>query len=542
MKLKKLQLIGAVLMGIGILYSCTDDYFEFDKIKTEDWTPTFAIPLVNSTLTLSDVLMNEDTNGLVQTGTNDVLQVIYEGAVKSQLGANQVSLPNETSTNTISNVLVPPGSPFTVPYNYNLPYNAPNGIEVDSMLLKRGNFRVLAQSDFQHAIQIDATMPGFKDENGTVLQFTINIPPTNGNNPITRSSDPIDLNGYTVDMTKDGSGNPTFNNIRIEMDVTITPVAGNPSSVNDELIITSDFTNVAFKQFHGYIGQDAIDLDPDTIDVGLFKNFDQGIFYLAEPFLEVNMNNSYGLPMDLVFEDLKSVNPSIGTSVDFDLSQVLTNNTVVLNSPTGPGVATTTITLDEKNSNVDLIISSLLKQIAYDAVVNPNPQGKTQRNFLTDTSAIGMDVFLRMPFKGFASGFLLFDTLDFEFENSDQLENGIVRVRASNGFPIGTQLQLYFADDRYQLIDSLVTATTGSLEIPGASTDGNGNITGNGDMVSDLSLNSARLSELKDSKYMIIRAELETTNGGAATPDTVVFKSDYRLEIAVGLKATILID
>ena len=41
-----------VLFFSIFFYACTEDYFEFDKITTEDWRPELAFPLVNSNLTL----------------------------------------------------------------------------------------------------------------------------------------------------------------------------------------------------------------------------------------------------------------------------------------------------------------------------------------------------------------------------------------------------------------------------------------------------------------------------------------------------------
>ena len=46
------------------IQSCIEKELDFDSIKTQKWNSEWALPLINSTLTLSDLLT--DTTGIIQ--------------------------------------------------------------------------------------------------------------------------------------------------------------------------------------------------------------------------------------------------------------------------------------------------------------------------------------------------------------------------------------------------------------------------------------------------------------------------------------------
>ncbi len=531
------QRLSLLVIALSFLFACTEDYFEFDKIITDEWSPEFAVPLINSSLNLENILANEDTAGLVSADPNTgVLQVVYEGNVISKVGGDNISLEDQDDQSSFSGIVVPPGPPLTIPYNTSINYSPSGGVEVDSVLLKGGNFVMTLESEFRHPIQVVITYPGFKDASGQTLQMTFNLPPSNGSSPAVRSLI-TDLSGFKIDMTNNGTG---VNSIPINTSITITPIPDNPSSTNDELRFVSNIRNIDFKDFYGYIGQAPLDLSEDTILIALFKNFDQGRFFLSDPTLGIRVSNSYGMPLTLTFDYLNAATPDFSPTVQ--AINLGNNNPKDLNAPSGRGTAFTTIDLTKDNSNIAQIISSLLKSIAYDANAVPNAGGNTgRRNYISDTSSIGLDVSLKLPFTGFASGLVMEDTIDFEFESAENLKSGIIRTRMENGFPIQGALQLIFTDKNYLPLDSLY-ASGQEVLIPAAPVDANGFSSRIASALKDTEIKGDRLNKLKNSKFAILRAELETTNGALAVPDTVTFLAGYKLDVAVGIKAKVSID
>src|SRR5690606_18478832 len=186
------------------------------------------------------------------------------------------------------------------------------------------------------------------------------------------------------------------------------------------------------------------------------------------------------------------------------------------------------------------VVSSLLKQIIYDAKAEFNPNGPTTRNYLTDTSRIGLEVMLRLPFEGRASDFHLIDTIDFNFEGVDELESGIIKVNSENGFPVDVNIQVFFANSAYEIIDSLFDDSANRKVIESALVDNNGRVNQSTISSHEIEVNRERLKNLINGRYAIIDANVNTLDYQDST--NVACYSNYRLDVNLGVKAKILID
>lgn len=529
----------ALVFASSLLWACTDDYFEFDEIGTNDWRPELAIPLVKSTLSLEDIIITQDSNGVIKEDPNSgVLEVIYDGRVFSTPGADLITLPNQSFEEPFRLPAPLPNTGGTVSENYNTIIDFDNGgnsAEIDSILLKGGSMVLTVENEFEHNVLIDATFPSIKNASGQSLVFTYDIPARTGSNAVVRSNIQ-DLNGYAVDMTNNGS---SFNKIPIDFDITFNLTSGNSSIPTEALTFNFDMRNLVFKEFSGFIGQTTIPLDQDSINVDIFKNFIDAKFFLSNPLLDINILNSFGLPVDLVFNQLTGFNSRVNPNT-IQVQLPPDARPINLNYPTRYGQETTLVRLDTNQSNIDSVVSFLVQQIVYNAEANFNPTNdRNIRNFITDTSQLGLDVFLRLPFAGYASGFTLQDTIEFEFENSDQLDNGLIRVRVDNGFPIGGDLQITFVDNNYETLEVLFEDGPETVILP-APVDNNGDVINSVFKLTDGEITSERIKNLTQSKFAIIQVKLET--GGSSNQEIVTFKRGYDIDVTMGLKAKLLID
>ncbi|MEQ8623538.1 MAG: hypothetical protein RJQ00_13420 [Vicingaceae bacterium] len=536
------------LIGI-LMLSCTDDYFEFDKIKVDDWKPELAIPLVNSSLTLANIIQKSDTNGIVNPNpTTNILEVIYEGSVFSTKGALVIDIPNQVFEESLQlDAPIPPsptGGSQQESFQRAIDFDNNNtALEIDSVLLKQGILVINVENSYQHNAILELTFPTFKDNNGDKLVLNFDIPPApSASSPSVRAIT-TDLTGFVLNMAEDENGNAAINKYPFLADLTfnLTPNIG--SNTNDEIKITGGLNNLAFEKFYGYVGQLDLELDQDSITIDLFKNFVDGTFFIANPFLDVTVSNSFGVPINLTFQKIAGYNPSKNPT---EIEAVLPVDPITgqrnvrrLNAPTNFGVAETVIESNKMNSNVADVISYLPKQIIYDAKADFNPNGKTgSRNYLSDTSQIGLDVYLRLPFEGYVSDFKLVDTIDFNFSNNDEIESGLIRMKADNGFPVESEIQVIFTDSNYQAIDSLYPEGQRSV-IPSSIINDKGESVQNSIKTTDVTISGERINLLTEGRYAIIKAELQSTN---SPNQNVRFFEDYRLDINLGLKATIVIN
>ena len=546
--MKKINIAFLFLMIIsGVWYSCTEDYFDGD-ISIDDWQPRFAIPLVNSTLTLEDIIIKSDTNGLVRKDPNegDLLEVLYEGSVESPQGALAIDIPSQSFQEVFQLPAPIPPSPiggsrnenFTNEFDFD---NNNSELEIDSILLKNGEMNLKIRNDFMHNISVNVTFPTIKESNGNQLAINLDLSPAPNSSTPSVSERNIDLTGFTINMSEDQNGMRAINKIPFTIDATFNLTPNTGSDVNDAITMESTLNKLNFKELYGYVGQINLDLEEDTIFTEIFKNFVSGDIFFTNPSLDLTFRNSFGLPVDFSFDKLVARNSDKNPdNIQFNIP-----NPIALNSPTGLGSADTELLLDTSNSNVDDVISFLLKEIIHESTGRLNPNGRlVDRNFLTDTSTIDLNLKLKIPFNGRASNFILVDTLDFEFENeANNTEDALIRINAVNGFPLDVKLQLIFTDANFNIIDSLFLNNADPPVVQpivlSSVVDANGRTVQPTSSTTDVVISTDRLDRWNQSEYTIIRAELESK--GASNNETVRFFEDYRFTINIGIKSEFLV-
>lgn len=520
--------------------SCTDDYFELDKIQTDTWRPEFAIPLAKSTLTLDEVLVNEDTAGFIDTDENNILRLVYEGNVLSNLGGERINLPTISEVESISNIPAPPGT-NTITFRDTMNFSS-GDIEVDSMILKAGEFAMTFTSSGELPIEVNLKINGLIDPQGNGFDRTFFISQSSGgSNAI--ESDTYPLDGYKIDMTLGGTD---VNKLALEYNIKVSNNGSTQRLINN-LRMNTGLRAMEFKDFWGYIGTSPFDLRSDTFRISVLRNAITGNIYLSNPTLELSVINSYGLPLNLDFDYLNAV---YGGSTPVEkildtLGQPFEDNVTALRFNLDGSPDTTRIVLNNK-SNIDEVVSKLVKDIAYDSKAIPNPAASgTFRNYVSDQSKIDLDVSLVLPLEGAIDNFVIIDTIDIELEGVEEIEQGELRTIVSNGFPLGVDLTLQFADSAFNILDSIELKSSNGLLIPAAPVDPiTGKVNGRSDNKTDTQVSGDRWAKLKDSQKLLLKAVMSTTNvnPNAISSNTVAFEAENKIDISLGFKATFNID
>lgn len=537
------------LLAGSFLFACTEDYFEFDKITTEEWRPELAVPLINTSLTIADIVIRKDSAGQIATNANGNLEVVYESSLLSTSQGETYKIPNQLFGDTVSQEIMP--LPFSVPFSYTESTDVPFedttgfGVEIDSITLKQGLFKIVIENDYPFDINIDASFRTVTSSTGDTLKRTFFVKAAEPNQPIPVDREEIDLTGYQFNLTEDKDGNPAINRLPIDITISAT-IPANTSATNGEQIrLLAEISNADFKEFNGFLGTSTRKFEKDTFAVQLFKNFTTTDFYIANPFVNILIYNNANVPLNFKFDYLDALNTEKNIVLPLDLPQELVPTLRVNTPPPSGGVAITNVQLDTINSNINDVLSILPDNIAFDSEIQFNPDGRPTgnepRNFFTDTSSVGLDVQFRIPFVGRATGFFIEDTIDFNFELADDLDNGIIRVIAENGFPMEVDFQVTFLDSAGGKIDSLFQGELGSL-VPSAMVNGSGIAFAESRELTDIEISGERLQELSRGRKAVIQARLGTPEVPDDDENIVKFRPEYRLGLTIGLKAKILID
>jgi hypothetical protein len=173
----------------------------------------------------------------------------------------------------------------------------------------------------------------------------------------------------------------------------------------------------------------------------------------------------------------------------------------------------------------------------------------SQQNFIADTSKFKATIEVTLPMWFRTGDFSLQDTVAFDFANilgsggklnSDAIQLAMIRLVIDNGLPIDVRMQAYFTNSSYQVIDSMFLDNL--PQIPSAAIDNvTAAVTGSTNKESIASLDNVKIRKIKDTKWIVIKATLATTNFKTNPALKVKFYKKYKLGFKLYVKAQVKI-
>lgn len=493
-----LMLLGGILM----LPSCLPE-FNLEGDDLDDWNPNFAIPLLNTNLTIQDALDNFETGGLITTNSDNLVTVVYRGSRFSIFGGDFFNLPD-----------------FQVPFLDTIqdnPVPLPSPTEFKNITLKAGTYTYGASSLETQALNVTVTIPDLTIGGlAFVRQFV--IPASDGVTPV-QFTDTVNLEYFNLSF-EGGDFRTEYKAIRTNDGQSVTI----PNSY-------FEMYGLEYSYIDGYFGNQVLDLPAGNNTIDLFKNWQQGNIVFEEPKFTFNFRNSYGCPIRINVDSLSVVTNFNGT---VSLQSPDIDNGIDLNFPSLAqigGVSTTSLTLNANNSNINDLLSNIPFKFFYDLEGKINPDANPAiQNFLTDSSKLEVDVDMELPLYAGIGEFVLKDTFDFDFSEYEDLERIAFRLLSNNGFPFDVGMQIYFLNEQNEMLDSLFSSNRPVFAA--ANVDGAGNVTSSVETLTEESFDNLRFSNLTaNGKKLVIIGSLQTINGGT-TP--VKIYSDYNLSIKLG--------
>ena len=179
-------------------------------------------------------------------------------------------------------------------------------------------------------------------------------------------------------------------------------------------------------------------------------------------------------------------------------------------------------------------------EVNYSVSAITNPLGTEDTdNFITDSSSLDVGIEVALPLHFKANGYALEDTILFDFEeqfgdNVDLIETFILDMDVKNGLPMEVNMQLFFKDENYNMLDSMFVDDKFLLP---PTINAQNQITEPSENTKSIELDSAKLEKIKTTKYMFIRATISTA--GAQDGDYVKFYSYYNIYFKLKLDAAL---
>ncbi len=536
----------SLLFGLIFIYtSCNrmKEDFDFSKI-TPLWNPEFAVPLVNSTLFISDFLEDSSNLNIVVNPDQSLSFVYSSDSIFSVTAGSFMNLPDQEFDFSAPFDLpdIPPGDYDTTNIVYIYQFISDTVTQrLDSIFLNEG---VLSISGHTNLNRDDATLKftiyDIKNiDTGEPLTMLADLSNPGGQDEWVYFESSFDLSSYKIILNE--SSDTLDNAITFFLDILIKGDE-NPNLSPYDFIMGGSLESLEFNSVFGYISQYELPF-ANSLEIGIFDDAVTGGLNIGDGSIKLTFDifNSIGTPVTFITDSLfveSTIEPPY--HVDINLFGPDIPNVFTINSPDINQIGETVETrLDFTQANFHEAFNISPQFLYYDLTAITNLEGdSTDQNFVLNESAISFNVDLEFELFGSIENFTLEDTISLNFdEDVEEIEYMLFRINLANGFPIDASAQVYFVDENYLVLDSLMTNGTNIL--PGAITGGypEYRVIESVNKITDILVDRSRFNNILDSDYLIFKIALSTSN-----QQLVKIYEDYNIEIKLGTILGLTID
>lgn len=496
-----------------LLFFSTLSYMGCNEPQTTEVSPEFAIPLINSALSLQNILDEANTGDIVQVDGDNFITVSYRKEVLSTDTVNLVQIPG-----------------FSIPQlttNQTIPMPFPSDFDIDKITIKNGKLYINFESNSLNPITVELRVPTIK-KNGTQLTHTMNVTNTSGSVPF-MYQDSVDLAAYQMNFTN--------GNFKSEYDAT-DDVTNLPTVLSSFFL---DFPVIDHSYIEGYFGQVGFTLPTEELILGLFEQWTEGQITFTDPRIRLKFDNSYGFPLNVTFDTLQAFTRD-GGQIDLGVSGFTNGKDLNYPSLTEVGLEkASAVVINKDNSNITSILENVPYGLRHQFSGQANKTGNQNiRGFATDESKLSLTVIAELPMEGAVSNFTLIDTFALDLTNNNIPEGDAeFKIITNNGFPLDIDLQCYFLNDFGIAIDSMFLGSNISL-IEAAPVDADGKVITPLEKITFSGFTRDRINLIRENvRNIALKGSFSSTNNGNTD---IKLYADYHLGVQIGVKVKPVID
>ncbi len=540
--MKKQQLIIIFSLFIAIITnpSCVKEEFDPGKISQDlQLDAALAVPVGYTTMTLERYLADSVRPEQLIIDDDGFITLMYHKHVFSYKASSIIQLPAVSENYAIQNInqdinfsTITDDMEYTDTMTFDIGFVQDASERLDSIYLSTGKLAIKANLLKNLNAELKVTIPNIK-KNGTPYSATLDL---NGN--ISEKK----LDDYILGTTSGETPN------QVQVIYTLTVSQSDVTVAANEDLVKIDFSlsDLDYSAIFGYIGQHEINIPLTTFRFNFYDNIVDGTFHFKEPKLNILINNSFGVPVQLYMEEFYATTRD-GDEVTLTGEQIPTDaNPKIINYPALTQVGETVsdnIYLDGQNTNLFTVLEQAPQSAAYAVNGLTNPDGVDKNNFITKDSRYDVDVQFELPVWGYADFLLMVDTLRFNLDdilNQDieQIKKLVFRLYTKNSFPVTIKAQAYFADAQYNVLDSLFNDSR--LISAGVDSNGDGKTETTENESFNVEFDRDKVQNIDDAEYLLIYGRIQTTNADATPPENVKFYADYSLYAHLGVIAEVV--
>ncbi len=449
----------AVLSILLILHACVKEYHDYSKFSERvELDSRIITPVAFGNFTVEELIKEFDQKDRVDvydSPDRGLLYLVYETSDTSRTGIQEFSFgvqrydegyvasdyPSLEDTNQWGTYL-----PHT--FEKNLSLQLDDEI-IDSIVLDEITIEFNVISTIKHNGTITIEMPTLRPESNPATHYTHII-----NNNLSGYNDII-----TENLPDHTLGVRATNQIPVNITIDFEN-SGNGVEPTDSIHIGVSLKNIQYRTALGYFGQDTLMAeDSINLDIDLLESMKQ--FYFEDPRLFININNSYGLPMQVQFENMFTRNDT-GTVTPLSFKG---SNAFDINWPNltqiGEYVNTNKTLNDDNLNNFADAFNSNPSVLRYTVRTIYNPTGVVNMHeFIQRNSNLILGSRIELPFYGWTDNSSVRDTMDFDYASTFEGDESIIQkltltISTENGIPTDILSQVYLTDSNNNYLDSL---------------------------------------------------------------------------------------
>lgn len=520
------HITGLLLIIVTVLISCTKGYFDGNNYTSVNYKPGLAVPLINASFSLDQVVPAGLGTGI--DVANDLFLTLVYASERTSPPANEMFPILDQDFSGIITLSAQDAAQLTGGSDLVKNLNSTHTLTTEtekfySATLQSGEVKITVGSDVPNLSSVFVSLTGFTNSTGAPLSTTISV----GSNGV--GTGIINLAGANADFSSTSGGN--FNSIDYQVEAQVAASSG--AAEGQTITASLALENVKYSFVKADFGPKTIDLQPDSTRVILFNNtFGEGIFTLLEPKLTVRVSTDIANPASTEASLLLGYSagqPNISFFAP-TLSQPFNFNVPGLGS--AGTLLTSSVSADQTNSTIKNVIDGRRNFLVTDFNPRLNPTGVAYQGEAKGDGKYVIRKELELPMNGLAFNFLVLDTFDFTFGYSIQLvEEALFRVATTNSFPADVRFQLYFTDENYNVLDSLLAGVDDKI-LEAAPTDAQGKSIGRTTKTNDIVVTEERVKNLNSVSKLLLKASVISAENG--TKNIRVYSTDA-MDIKVGM-------
>ena len=527
--------IGVVFAFILAIFaaSCIKDEIDLENISNKMyWNPKLGAPVAYGNLSLEDLIEMIDSEQVVREDSNKFITLVYSNTILSSDAATILKIDNQHFNEVLleSQYSLPP-LPIedTIVLNRSSQYTFAftHGEVIDSIKLKTGIMVFNVSSSYKFSGSLQIVVPGFV-KNNKPFEIKLDINKADGTFTTTQN---YDLSGYKLQLE-----HPNINDNLVSYSFTAKLVNQDGGvSVGDNISISIDFNNVSFSSLYGYVGQRQLLNTQSEFSIPLFKNVTQPKLRFKDPLIRLRTTSSFGVPASVELYNVVASNDKSSQSIPLTFSPGINPFQISYPSSIGKSALDTAI-FSKGTTNLYSALEIGPNKILYGIRSFSNPAGKVS-NYVTDSSKISVDLDVELPLDMSTSLVEFTDTMELDLssileDNVENIKSLLLHTSFENGMPIDLNLQVYFLNGNYNHVDTLFNQADQNI-IKSGVVDQQGKITSSSKKDVDLQYSHSQIDLLKTVKYAIVKAGVETANGGNTF---VKFYSNYSINVHFGVQ------